>query len=385
MRTSYFFSSPEGDIPVSEEMMRRPFALRPLENHPFLSLGDFFHTTRNFLWQGDGERLFHPMNRPIDSDRQISEIQQLIIRYEKYGALYQILSAEAVTEDSTRKYAVIAALFPEAKETLEREYDLLNRLNRRYGYSLIPQVYLKDKVNSGHPGKTETIDMALSNWFEGYHEWHFSGNKNNAETISIWNMEGGYQSAGTDVIREIIRQAAKILTLYYDPISNHQIYPWHHGAGDFVVKVDEKGVDVRLISVRGYDAMVSPLKRGITDPLEPILFFFLNMTVRMRIDKFEGMGDPVWAGASILPAVLSGFIEGLRQKEDEGKTDNHIREKMLLNLRDIPRKALHEKLVWQIEMYRGIDPVDFSCMHEHIETHRDELYHALMNNPVSEI
>ena len=384
MRTSYFFSSPEGDVPVSEEMMRRPFVLRPLENHPFLSLGNFFHATRDFLWQGDGERLFYPMKGLKSTDGQMGKIQQLIIRYEKYGALYQILSAEAVAEDSTRKYAVIAALSPEAKETLERECDLLGRLNSRYAYPLIPQIYVRGEVVSGHPGKSETIDMALSNWFERYHEWHFSGDKNNAETISIWNMEKGYQSAATDMIREIIRQASKILTLYYDPISNHQIYPWHHGAGDFVVKVDEESVDVRLISVRGYDATVSPLKGNITNPLEPILFFFLNMTVRMRIDKFEGMGDPVWAAAFILPAVLSGFLEGLRQKEEKGKTNNRISEKMLLYLRDLSRKALHEKLVRQIEMYRRIDPVDFSCMRKHIEAHADELYHAMVKSSVAE-
>ena len=385
MKVRYFFSSPEGDVPVSEEMMRRPFVLRPLENHPFLSLGDFFHATRDFLWQGDGERLSQIMNGPTDSDRPVRKIQELIIRYEKYGTLYQILSAEAVTEDSKSKYAVIAALSPEARETLERECDLLIRLNSRYGYSFIPKIYFKEKAGCGRPGKVEMIDMALSNWFEGYHEWHFSGGRNNAETISIWNMEGGYQSAMTDVICKIIHQASKILTLYYDPISNHQIYPWHHGAGDFVVKVDEEGVDLRLISVRGYDVTISPLKRNITNSLEPILFFFLNLTVKMRIDKSEGMGDPVWAGAFILPAVLSGFLEGLRQKEEEGKTDNRIREKMIRDLRGISRKALHEKLVRQIEMYRGIDPVDFSCMQEHIEAHADELHHALVKSPSNEI
>jgi hypothetical protein len=385
MRPRYFFSSPAGDVPVSEKMMRRPFVLRPLENHPFLSLGDFFHAARDFLWQENGERLFPPTNGAKDPDRRMSEIQQLIIRYEKYGALYQIVSAEALSEDSKRKYAVIAALSSEAKETLERECDLLDRLNKRYAYPLIPQIYFKGKVVSGHSGKTEIIDMALSNWFEGYHEWHFSGDKNNAETISIWNMQRGYQYATTGVIRKIIHQASKILTLYYDPISNHQIYPWHHGAGDFVVKVDEEGVDVRLISVRGYDETVSPLMGNIIDPLEPILFFFLNMTVRMRIDKSEGMGDPVWAGPFVLSAVLSGFLEGLRQKEEENKTDRHIAEKMLLYLKGVSRKTLQEQLIRQIEMYRRIDPVDFSCMHEHIEAHGDELYHALMKSPVSEI
>jgi hypothetical protein len=385
LKTSYFFSSPEGDVPVSEEMMERPFVLRPLENHPFLSLGDFFHATRDFLCQGDARRLFHLMKGPMDPDGQTGNIQHLIIRYEKYGALYQILSAETVTKDSKRKHAVIAALSLEAKGTLERECDLLNRLNSRYAYPLIPQIYLKDRVECGRSGKTEMIDMALSNWFEGYHEWHFSGDKSNAETISIWNMERGFQSATKDVIREIIHQASKILTLYYDPITNHQIYPWHHGAGDFVVKVDEDGVDVRLISVRGYDTTISPLKGRVTNPLEPILYFFLNMTVRMRIDKLDGMGDPVWAGAFILPAVLNGFLEGLRQREQEGRTDNHIGEEVLSCLRDIPRKALREKLVRQIEMHRETDPVDFSFMHKHIAAHADELYHVFEESPVAEV
>ncbi len=384
MSTRYFFSSPEGDLPVSEEMMQRPFVLRPLENHPFMSLGDFFQATRDFLWQGEGERLFHLMNGPTNSEGQMGRIQQLIIRYEKYGALYQIVSAEVVTEETKKKYGVIAALTPEGKKTLEREYDLLSWLNDKYAYSLIPRIYFKDKVEIGHPGKTEIIDMALSTWFDGYHEWHFSGDKNNAEGISIWNMERGFQSATTDVIGEIIRQASKILTLYYDPITNHQIYPWHHGAGDFIVRIDEDGVDVRLISVRGYDKAVSPLKENITDPIEPILYFFLNMTVRMRIDKFEGMGDPVWSVASILPAVLSGFLEGLKQKEEEGRVENHISEKMLLYMKDMSRKALHDRLVRQIEVYRGIDPIDFSCMYKHIEAHADELYRAIDKTTVAE-
>ena len=219
MRTSYFFSSPEGDVPVSEEMMRRPFVLRPLENHPFLSLGDFFHATRDFLWQGDGERLFHLMNGPTDPDGEMGRILHLIIRYEKYGALYQIVSAEAVAEDLKRKYAVIAALSLEAKETLERECDLLGRLNYRYAYPLIPQIYLKDKVDSGHPGKTEIIDMALSNWFEEYHEWHFSGDKNNAIIRSILGTMG----QGT-----LSSRSMKRVSMYGSSASEDMMRPFPH-------------------------------------------------------------------------------------------------------------------------------------------------------------
>jgi hypothetical protein len=384
MRADYFFSSSEGDIPVSEEMMQKPFILRPLQKHSFLTLGDFFHATRDFLWQGCGERLFQLMNGLTDPDDQIGSIQRLIIRYEKYGTLYQIVSAEAVAEGFKRKFAVIAALLLEGKETLEKECNLLDHLHKKFSYSFIPKIYFKDKVESGQPGKIEIIDMALANWFEEYHEWHFSGDKGNAETIAIWDMERGFRSVTKDVIREIIRQASKILTLYYDPISNHQIYPWHHGPGDFVVKADEEGVDVRLISVRGYEAISPPQKGADVSSLEPLLSFFLSLTVKMRIDKFEGMGDPVWAGAFILPAVLSGFLEGLEQKEAEGRIDHYMSEKMLLYVKEISRKVLHERLIRQIEMYREIDPVDFSCMEKHIEAHAEELQHALGKKPADE-
>jgi hypothetical protein len=36
-----------------------------------------------------------------------------------------------------------------------------------------------------------------------------------------------------------------ILTACYDPISSRQIFPWHHAAGDFVVRVERERVGVR--------------------------------------------------------------------------------------------------------------------------------------------
>jgi len=125
VKTVYLFSSPEGDVPVSTDMMQRPFILRPLENHPFLTLGDFLHAIRDFLWQKDGKRLRGIIGRLEGQGISGETIDQLIIRYEKYGTLYQIASVEAAAENLREKLAVMAALTPDAKETLEAVYKAL--------------------------------------------------------------------------------------------------------------------------------------------------------------------------------------------------------------------------------------------------------------------
>ena len=383
MKTVYLFSSPEGDVPVSRDMMQRPFILRPLERHPFLTLGDFLHAIRDFVWQNDGKRLCGIIGRLKGQGISCERIDQLIIRYEKYGTLYQIASVEAAAENLRVKLAVTAALTPEARETLDRECKLLDRLIDRWPFSFIPRIYIKDMVDAKKSDKAETFVMALSDWFDGYHEWHFSGDKNTAPTIDLWDMGKGFRTAPTDVIKEIIRQAAMILTLYYDPASYSQIYPWHHGAGDFVVKVDENDVDVRLISVRGYDPLVFLLGNKEPGALEALIFFFLDMTVKMRLDKLEGMGEPLWAGDFVLPAVMEGFTEGIRRKEQEGELPDGMREELIHHLQKMTPEALRARLFHQIGIYSETDPTDFKCIKKHLNAHADALHRVLQNDTQS--
>ena len=71
---------------------------------------------------------------------------------------------------------------------------------------------------------------------------------------------------------EVYRQAAFILTLYYDVETFEQIFPWHHAAGDFVVKADEGAVDVRLVTARQYAPMIEP--NDDMPPTRSACFFF---------------------------------------------------------------------------------------------------------------
>lgn len=381
MNISYLFASAQGDVPVKEETLTRPFFSSPLETHPFLTLGDFFQAVENFVLRDGAHDLSGLLTRLWDRAVNPQEIDQILIRYEKYGSLYQMASAEVLSCGHRAKFAVSAALSSMAKTCLAHEFEILKELDHRFQLPFLPEPYFKDVILIEKGEASETFVMILSEWFEGYHEWHFSGDDADEEGIVIWDLEQGYRRGTVRETFETIRQAAKILTLYYDTETFQHIFPWHHGAGDFVVRTGEKGIDVRLVTVRGYDPAVSSDTGGWIDPLTAITLFFLNMTVKMRLDKLEGMGEPVWAPAFILPAVLDGFFEALYLKEAEddyhaGKIDGLIR-----LLRSLDEVTLRNRLHSLMLPYRQYDPVDSEIIEKHLEDHARELHEAIQDMP----
>jgi len=48
--------------------------------------------------------------------------------------------------------------------------------------------------------------------------------------------------------------------------------------------------------------------------LEALLIFFLNLSIRMRIDRIDGVGEMVWADDIAVQGTIDGFFKGLDQK-----------------------------------------------------------------------
>ena len=184
---------------------------------------------------------------------------------------------------------------------------------------------------------------------------------------------------------EIAFKAAEILTLYYDPVAFCLIRPWHHGAGDFIVKLDGRDVDVRLISVRGYDSSFLPLGVKVKKTLDGFICSFLDISVKMRLDKLEGMGSPVWADPIVVRPALNGFLKGIEEKVKSGEIHPDAGEGVLLSLKEMSLDVLCDKLDRQIEIYRDTDPVDFLLMRERLDDHAGELYKAIQNAPIQNL
>jgi hypothetical protein len=48
--------------------------------------------------------------------------------------------------------------------------------------------------------------------------------------------------------------------------------------------------------------------------LEAMLVFFLNLCIRMRLDRLNGVGDIAWSDDVAVKGTLKGFFKGLSKK-----------------------------------------------------------------------
>jgi hypothetical protein len=195
---------------------------------------------------------------------------------------------------------------------LQREYRLLGRMGGPY----LPEVY---GMGRGCTAAGTEIPMFLGRWFNGYCEFHLSdggAGKGSKSRMAVWDTDGGNFFMTDRQVAALYSRMAKILTHYYAIDTFEQIYPWHHAAGDFVVKCRSDTVTVKLITVRQYGAMIDTegVKTDTALILESLLLFLLNMTLRMRIDRIDGVGDVAWAGDFAVEATLAGFFAELAEK-----------------------------------------------------------------------
>lgn len=163
--------------------------------------------------------------------------------------------------------------------------------------------------------------MFLGQWFEGYNEFHIARDpSDNAEKIIVWDDAGSRFFLSAEQHSELYRQAARILAYYYNAETFEQIFAWHHAAGDFIVRIENGLVDLKLITVRRYAPLIQNLnhpENSVKGPemiLQALLLFFLGLSIRMRLDRLDGVGDITWADSRAVPATLEGFFEGLALK-----------------------------------------------------------------------
>lgn len=259
-----------------------------------LSYGDYFLAVRAFC------------------DKHFPDADKISVRIQKHGEFYHPSKAEVERNGKTACFVINAAVSEIGKHCIEREYLLLKELGRMVSPPFIPQVYAIDKIQL-EDGRE--IPMFSGQWFDGYHEFHLSENSDGNMGLVVWDTDKGNYFLSEDQTLSLYRQAAKILTLYYNPDTFEQIFPWHHAAGDFVVKCDDAHqIDVKLITVRQY---ISPMECEENDTeavMGGLLAFLINLSVRMRLDRADGVGDIVWADDVALTGTVQGFSDALKLK-----------------------------------------------------------------------
>jgi len=307
----------------------------------------------------------------------LSGISGIILRSEKHGAFYHIASVEIIGTGENIKFAVTTALSESAKATLEKEYVILQELSR-LAPDYLPGVFCGETVTwQTDRGVTEFF-MVAGEWLAGYHEWHASYDPaSRRQKIQLWDYEKGFRFLSEAESSEMLRQAAYILTCCYDQSSFCQVYPWHHGAGDFVVNPEPGAISVKLITARQYEPLVHFDGEEPADRLVAAIHFLLNLGLRMRLDRLDGVGEPAWLDEFAVHAAVAGFFAGLQSVSLANRLLVGAAADFLEIMQSFEAQEISGMYESLLQIYADEDQDDFRLIQNKLPEHVVQLHDAL--------
>jgi hypothetical protein len=310
-------TTPRGEVDLGEKSKatRLPRGPQNAEGESELRYGPYLEAVHYVLLRNNCQKILETLAHRLGRLVTLEEVDGIEIRTEKHGAFYHVARADLSVSGQTVSFAINVAVSETARAELERDFRFLRGLTNRYNYKFLPQVYFKGAGMYREPGKPlRWLHMFVAEWFRDYHEFHLHREQaDGSSRMLLWDLDRGSRYLSEHQCVALYRLGAKILTLYYNWNNFKQIYPWHHAAGDFVLREKGDTLDLRLVTVRDYAAVVDFTTGKKAGKLFALMLFFLHLTIQMRIDRLDGVGDVVWAESKCLEGVVPGFFEGLTE------------------------------------------------------------------------
>jgi hypothetical protein len=380
MHFQFLLSEPLGDRELSPEDLDRPFLTSPSEKHPFLTLKDYFGALQEFIMLDGGNQLLSSLNKKnLQNNHNLDDISEVLIRSEKHGACYHIASVDILGLGGNFKFAVTTALSESAKTSLREEYGILQELSN-ITPDFLPELFCMEAVTWQTDSGAEEFLMVLGEWLNSYHEWHLNDEPaSKKQKVQLWDYENGYRFLSDAESHEMLRQAASILTYYYDQAGFRQIYPWHHGAGDFVVKAAPGAISVKLITARQYEPLVHFDGEEEGDRLVAAIHFLLNLSLRIRLDRFDGVDEPAWFEKLAVHAAVEGFFDGLCATSATNRLMIGPVADFLEIMQSFDIKEIYDMYESLLAIYAEEDQDDFGLIRAELARHAEELYEALQS------
>jgi hypothetical protein len=323
---SYFIARPENTVSGDHPIWNKPLPskrsdLKSLHgggDKGVTTIGDYFIAARLFFEKSGLNLIADAFRRRFKKKITPAQLEHISIVLLKHGEFYHPSRIEACIQDKRMFFVLNAAISRTGRIHIRDEYRNLKKLNLEFPLTVLPQVYGCDQVEIP---KNRTVVMFLGQWFENYDEFHISRDpSDHKKKIVIWDTKGGNDFLTAAQSLDLYTQAAWILTNYFNLETFEQINSWHHAAGDFIVSRDNNEIDLKLISVRRYASRFKPFDTGTNTGhdveliLQALLLFFLSLSVKMRLDRLDGVGEIVWADDIAVQGTLIGFLNALDLK-----------------------------------------------------------------------
>ncbi len=345
---------------------------------PF-TIGDYFKCATDFLFQNKMAALkkgvaFH-LQRKIEED----QVSKIAIFLEKHGAFYHPARVEVslASQCSPLIFALNAAISHQGLTLMETECCCLNQLiPLPRPESPLPAIFGQSRLSCN--GKM--VRFFLAHWFVGYQEFHVTVSSEETLPTALWQSDGTQITMAKTHHFEIYSNASQILTSFYNPITFEQIFPWHHAAGDFIVREINGSMDVKLITVRGYRALFDidkpPEKRNMEDIFQGLLLFLVNLSLRMRIDRVDGNGRYHFLPADTVHATLTGFFRALADKTINGHSQEALQTQFAQFLLQFDTGDFKHILTLILNAHPQPE-MEGKLIQKNLDSHVESLYHTM--------
>ena len=328
---------------------------------------DYFEAVRAYLIGAGRPHIQQALATHFPQHETLFRPDRMDVVLEKHGEFYHPARIDILINERLISLVLNVAVTPAGSDCMTSEVAALSRVAQRLPSGAIPTVYGHAEVSGP---RNLMMPMFLADWFNGFHEFHLSINpRDDRQGMVVWDTQNEpfYLSDSQEV--DVYRQVAFLLTRAYDPDTTEQIYPWHHASGDFVLRVCSVSVELRLITVRQYASTLTGDGEALDDDarLMALLVFFLNLTLRNRLDRLDGTGEPTWAGPRAVAATVQGFMEALPAE---------LAAALMGLLQAYDTAELVEILTPVADRYR-LMPMEKRLIHANLGRHGQQLFEAL--------
>lgn len=373
-------AAPGGPVPFEPQLLDSRIPTKnPLQSTAFMTgytYRTYMHCIHQFIINNSGllDAIYAEAGLP-------GSIQSFDIISEKHGSDYHPARVAVHGPDACLSLVVNVAVNERGKQRLEEDFRLLGRLRSTYETAFVPRPYVMGKEPvPGHEGGEMLMFMA--EWFEGFHEFHLSASVGTEDPqLVLWDLDRGYVTLSEREAREVFRQVAFILTTFYDTMTFEEVFPWHHASGDFVVSRKNGNVDVRLITVRQYAARPVFAEPSASDRMLALLLFFANLTVRMRLDRLDGVGEVAWAGEQSVAGTIQGFTDALANKVSAGHCEPELFAEFLETIRSLPLPEMTGIFHAVLGSYDD-EAADTPVVRRHLVDHIFQVYRSVQDLPI---
>lgn len=271
----------------------------------------YFTAAADFLAQDDMALPREVAGRAMGTPPESVALDAVCIHLVKHGAFYHPAQVSIGANGQTITLALNVAVSDAGRRRLAHEAAHLTLLHDTFPDHYVPGLY---GAGAGRAGDGREIPMFAAEWLTGFYELHQTPTASGAgRQWSVWDCDHGTWLMTDDESDSFFRQAARILSYYFDPHTLSTIQSWHHAAGDFVVGKTGAGIQVRLITVRRYGPVMDLGGEAVDlqTLLEALTVHLLRTSLWMRIDRFDGVGELVWAHDRCLAPICRGYLQGV--------------------------------------------------------------------------